>query len=109
MPSPSAATALQQLISDHHDALLTDWKARLGSPALADFDRDNLHAEMNELLDALRHALGQTDPLEAAAAQQQLDGVLRSASQVRAARGQAPEASVRFAPVRCQGRPAGPA
>lgn len=95
MPSPSAATALQQLILDHHDALLTDWKARLGSPSLADFDRDNLHAEMNELLDALRHALGQTDPLEAAA-QQQLDGVLRSASQVRAARGQTPEASVRF-------------
>lgn len=96
MPSPSVAPALQQLISDHHDELLTDWKARLGSPALAGADMDSLHAEMNELLDALRHALGQTDQLEAAAAQQQLDGVLRSASQVRAARGQAPEASVRF-------------
>ena len=96
MPSPSTASALQQLISDHHDDLLTDWKARLGSAALADVDRNNLHAEMDELLDALRHVLGQTDALEAAAAQQQLDSVLRSASQVRAARGQAPETSVQF-------------
>ncbi|MDZ7854742.1 STAS domain-containing protein [Sphaerotilus sp.] len=96
MPSPSAAQALQQLISDHHDALLTDWKARLGIATLTRSETDTLHVEMNELLDALRHALGQTDPLETAAAQQQLDGVLRSASQVRAARGQAPEASVRF-------------
>lgn len=96
MPSPSTASALQQLISDHHDDLLTDWKTRLGSAALADIDRNNLHAEMDELLDALRHVLGQTDALEAAAAQQQLDSVLRSASQVRAARGQAPETSVQF-------------
>ena len=96
MPSPSAAQALQQLISDHHDDLLADWTARLGHHEPAGQEVDTLRAEMNELLDALRHALGQTDALATAAAQQRLDAVLRSASQVRAARGQAPEASVQF-------------
>jgi len=92
----SAARVLQQLITDHHDALLTDWLARLSGGSLTGIEAAELQAEMNELLAALRHTLGQTEPHQAEAARQQLDAALRTASQVRAARGIAPETSVQF-------------
>jgi rsbT co-antagonist protein RsbR len=92
----SAARVLQQLITDHHDALLTDWLGRLSGGPPSGIEAAELQAEMNELLAALRHTLGQTEPHPTEAARQQLDAALRTASQVRAARGIAPETSVQF-------------
>jgi len=88
------ASTLHQLIVQHHEALLDDWRRRLTAATLD--DGTELRGEMNDLLSALRHAIGQTGGADAPAALQALDAVLRSASQVRAARGQAPEASVQF-------------
>lgn len=84
-----AASALQQLIAQHQDALLDDWRRRLAEGGGA--EAEELRRETHEVLQALRAALRAED---AAAASAALDAVLRSASQVRAARGLAPESSV---------------
>lgn len=87
--SPSASV-LQQLITQHQDSLLDDWRRRLAEGG-GDGDADELRRETQELLQALRTALLADDP---AAAGLPLEGVLRNASQLRAARGLAPEGSV---------------
>ena len=116
------ASPMQQLLADHHDALLADWRRRLQAGAAPDastggggdgdgdgetvgtgVDNVALRAEMAELLSALQAALGSESggdggeaSSEMRAALSQLDNALRSASQLRAARGLAPEVSVRF-------------
>jgi rsbT co-antagonist protein RsbR len=85
---------LQALITSHHDALLADWRERLHQQGAEDIESPETRAEMTELLAALGQALASAQA--AALAQAPLDAVLRSASQVRAARGQAPEVSVLF-------------
>ena len=85
-------SVLHQLIADHQEALLGDWRARLGEGA--QIEAAELRVEMTELLAALQAALGCTDAADAEPALQALDAALRDASQRRAARGHTPEASV---------------
>lgn len=85
---------LKQLIADHRDALLLDWRSRLADdPGM---DAAELRQEMAELLGALQQALGAGESAAASGGLQALDNVLRNASQVRAARGLGPEQSVQY-------------
>lgn len=87
-------SVLHQLIADHQEALLGDWRARLGDGA--QIEAAELRVEMTELLAALQAALGCTEAADAEPALQALDAALRDASQRRAARGHTPEASVQY-------------
>lgn len=89
-----AASTLPRLIADHQEALLDDWRSRLsaeqGGPA------SELRSEMLDLLEAQRQTLLHPHGDTAEAARSNLDTVLSNSSQLRAARGQSPEASVQF-------------
>lgn len=89
-----AASQLHALIQDHHDALLADWRRRLGDDLGA--APAELHTDMAGLLQALNAAVEQGSGAGAPAALQALDEALASTSRLRAARGHAPEESVRF-------------
>jgi rsbT co-antagonist protein RsbR len=86
----ASTSALEQLIATHQDHLLDDWRSRLLAQGVGD-PGDDLQRETQELLQAMRSALRAPDDEAAAAVMQ---GVLRSASQVRAARGMPPDSSV---------------
>jgi rsbT co-antagonist protein RsbR len=93
-----ASSTLPQLIADHQEALLDDWRSRLSTEhgGLA----AELQAEMNDLLEAQRqvllHPTGGGNAHATEVARINLESVLRNSSQLRAARGQTPEASVQF-------------
>ena len=91
--APAQAT-LHGLIARHREALLADWRQRLGNEVAV--PPAELASEMAELLRVLQAALGSAGTGDADGAVQMLDATLRTASQVRAARGHAPEASVRY-------------
>lgn len=85
-----SASAVQALLAQHQDALLHDWRQRLAVHGGAG-EPDDLKRETHDLVQALRQAAQAADEAGAAAA---MDSVLRNTSQVRAARGLAPDGSV---------------
>lgn len=85
-----SASAVQALLARHQDALLADWRQRLSAQGGAG-EPEDLRRETHELTQALRLAAQAADDAGAAAA---MDAVLCNTSQVRAARGLAPEGSV---------------
>lgn len=91
---------LHTLILAHQEPLLADWQQRLQAAGATERDAPDLRVEMTDLLAALGRALeaGQAAAtrLPSPADLAPLDALLRHASQLRAARGQAPEMSVLF-------------
>lgn len=90
----SPAQLLRQLIQQHREALLQDWRSLLEARDVG--EASDLRAEMANLVDGLVEVWASEEDAPRAAAVGVLDKVLSEASQVRAVRGQSPESSVRF-------------
>lgn len=90
----STSSQLHALILQHHEALLVDWGRRLGGESADGLAPER--ADMTELLRVLLEVIDQSDGPQAAAAEGRLDALMAASTQVRAARGQTPEYSVRF-------------
>lgn len=90
----AAASVLHALILQHHEALLSEWRRRIGGEQGADLSE--WRTDMAELLRALDGAIEHTGGPGAPDALQRLDEALAATSRLRAARGHGPEDSVRF-------------